>query len=240
MGNRVSNLWCKKTNLDKELNENTKSKREPKRRFKQRRLSLNCMTRENSAKSTQESVLVHKPSSSLPRNSKLSTPERNFAAIAQNQTETKVFKVEEKPKESPTTNENLIKESISNSSPLTASPKSVANKPLDSHDQKPVCFTNSLHNTNSNSFGVVNLEKPPLNSFSPISSSLSSPSTCSPTSSPAITIDVLDSPIRVLATTKTQDILTSEKLTCTTSSISSLKTATMKFNADSTTVKVIF
>ncbi|XP_037823952.1 uncharacterized protein LOC119612261 [Lucilia sericata] len=248
MGNRVSNLWCKKTNLaikDKEFNENTKVKRESKRRFRQRRLSLNCITREPSQKASEEPVLVHKPSASLPRHTKLSTPERNFNTAATTTTTTTLQPKEvRKEKEEVTTNletkelreSQLVNENLRQESKAYSSLPPTTAKELNT-EQKPVLHNNSIFNTNS--FGVnLTSSQPRLNSFTPISSTtLSSPSsTCS-----NATIDVVDSPIRVLATTKTQDILTSEKLTCTTSSISSLKTkATMKFNSDLTTVKVSF
>lgn len=262
MGNRVSNLWCKKTNLaikDKEFNENTKVKRESKRRFKQRRLSLNCITREPNAKPNEEPVLVHKPSSTLPRHTKLSTPEKQTqqsnsqAEDQQNpdlekesqetKNQEKVSEILESPKSN---NLKLSEESstvVSNSttaSPSLKTPKEFTTSPISPHENiKPVWSTNSIFNTNSFGSLNTNLEQKRFNSFSPktISSLSSSPSRTPSTNCSNSTIDVVDSPIRVLATTKTQDILTREKLTCTTSSISSLKTA-MKFNTDLTTVKV--
>ncbi|XP_073836198.1 sterile alpha and armadillo motif isoform X4 [Musca autumnalis] len=87
MGNRVSTLWCKKTNLpishnkdtpnktsdnSSDLNTRESPKRTSKRRFLQRRLSLNWITRENGTRSSQqEPVEVHRGASTLPRRLKL-------------------------------------------------------------------------------------------------------------------------------------------------------------------------
>lgn len=94
MGNRVSTLWCKKTNLPiTQISEETTNKtsekscdlktrdsprRASKRRFLQRRLSLNWITRESGTRNqkVEEPVEVHRTVSTLPRRLKLNSEER--------------------------------------------------------------------------------------------------------------------------------------------------------------------
>ncbi|TMW52039.1 hypothetical protein DOY81_002891 [Sarcophaga bullata] len=245
MGNRVSNLLCTKTNLaikDKDSNENSNSKvkRESKRRFRQRRLSLNCIARETDTtsenKSVKEPVLVHKPSASLPRHSKLLQTDENPPL-----TEPAVKK-EDFPKETvgittTTTSEQttvIPNEKIFFSTATTPNktslytttstlPARVENL-LESVKPVPIeSFKNTFSSPLINSSANISLSSPP-------SSSLSTPA--KKFSTATTPLDVVDSPIRVLATTRTEDILTREKLTC---SVSSLKKSTMKFNTDLTT-----
>lgn len=233
MGNRVSNLWCTKTNLaikDKESSEYSKAKRESKRRFRQRRLSLSCITREadsNKNKNSKEPVLVHKPSALLPRHSKLLEKEKSTEPELEDNKEEvpQAIKITEKVSTLAISNENTTSPSPSttNKSLHTIATLPHVENPLESVKQVPF---QSLRNTFSS----------PINSSiagnsTNISSSASLSSTPAKKFSTA-TLDVVDSPIRVLATTRTEDILTREKLTC---SVSSLKTSTMKFNTDLTT-----
>ncbi|XP_059224071.1 uncharacterized protein DDB_G0271670 [Stomoxys calcitrans] len=109
MGNRVSTLWCRKSNLAIKTNNESEhssdhnqsktktnaftshKKRESKRRFRQRRLSLNCMTREaDTPPNNEEPVQIHRNSNTLPRRLKLNTVDSSKESLASSPNDTKV------------------------------------------------------------------------------------------------------------------------------------------------------
>ena len=252
MGNRVSNLWCTKTNLaikDKESKENSNSnsnskvKRESKRRFRQRRLSLNCIAREtdnSENKAAKEPVvLVHKPSASLPRHSKLLQTDENPPPESKENKEEFKKQTENKqttviPNETTIFSTATATATPTNKSLYTNSaalPPRVEKNLLETVKPVPPIqgFKNTFSSPLINSSSIAD-KSTNISSSSP-PSLLSSPSRQFSTTN-TTTLDVVDSPIRVLATTRTEDILTREKLTC---SVSSLKKSTMKFNTDLTT-----
>lgn len=210
MGNRVSTLWCKKSNLaikhsndesDKSREQNANeipqgisfkqrdtTKRESKRRFLQRRLSLNCMTRDSGGgeRSAEEPVRIHRNSNTLPRRLKLNN---------------------ETAEEPATTNEE---------------PSAIVT-PVNS-------LQNSEQISDSKSSGFSEISP---NSASDLKNS--SP----PPPPPQISVDEVDGPckpitsnsadtFKVLTSTKT-DLLTREKVTC---NVSSTQISRMKFNTD--------
>ncbi|GBP12115.1 hypothetical protein EVAR_69563_1, partial [Eumeta japonica] len=235
MGNRATVICGVKTNLaikDKEqTNEHTKTKRDSKRRIKQRQLSLNCMTREASQTSQQEPVVpVHNFSTSLPRNTKLSIPENNLNTIKLESEPKPGAEVSQQFQEqnsliattSSETKQSLLSLSKEFSSSCCSNP--VEKKlTFQKRNQKPVT-TNSLSKTNLNSLSANKPTQPGLKCFSTI-----------PSSSSTI-IDVIDSACSCAGNNKNSRYF-NKRLTRTTSNISTLKTSAMKFNSDLATVK---
>uniref|UniRef100_A0A1I8PLK8 Uncharacterized protein n=1 Tax=Stomoxys calcitrans TaxID=35570 RepID=A0A1I8PLK8_STOCA len=219
MGNRVSTLWCRKSNLAIKTNNESEhssdhnqsktktnaftshKKRESKRRFRQRRLSLNCMTREaDTPPNNEEPVQIHRNSNTLPRRLKLNTADSSKESLASSPNDTKVGENSEiQLPEVSNTNSSVFLPEI----PIIAiSDENSCENSVDVVDG-PLPIPSAL-------FG--NLKKTVNVGDSPLASPKTSP---------------LGS-YKVLTSTKT-DLLTRQKLTC---SVATSQVTRMKINTD--------